>query len=364
MIRKISILIILLQLLTYQLLLAQSINRTYKSDPKVRKQFDYFDYSMDAYSMKLENSLLPSGNMTVYMSYWNDWKKTNSERVFQAVQRGLDLLKDSIDNPLDRHILTIALSPDAPEPLYRFKKIVPQTTDFVEINNEVLSVKHDMDSVIVIDYIYNVLTGRDSSLRPIIYTFAIKDLSMLDLGPEWKKGFDSLNVVRQKGLGWQNFRSRIMLVGGVGVGLAMNGTAYPALDGGLYFSTSTGTSWGESQYFGYGASFGYAGFNGNRGLYLFHGVELGAFSGSGLNEMTVQKLAWRVGVANIKTFKPRNGFVIPVDDKIHSAAYMGITFPLGRTISFTFDFASNFRFADNNHVGYFGGKMKFYFRLL
>lgn len=357
--RKASIIIILLQFFISQSLWAQSDNRTYKPDPKVHKQFDYFDFCICTYDLKLENALLPDGNMTVYMSYWNDWKKSNSERVFQAARKGLDLLKDSINDPLNQHVLTIALSPDATEPLYRFKKTEPETTDFVEINGEVMSVKHRMDSVIVADYIYNLPKGQDSSLRPVVYVFTVKDIATFELSPEWRAEFDSLNAIRKKGLGFKNFTSRLMLIGGAGIGIAMNGTAYPALDGGLYFNTSSGPMPGSSSYFGYGASVGYAGFNGNRGLYLFHGVDFGAFSGSGLDQMTVQKIGLRLGAANIKPFKndgKASGF--------RSAAYLGVTFPLGKTINFSFDFASNFRFTEGNHVGYFGGKLKFYFRVL
>ncbi|OJV52339.1 MAG: hypothetical protein BGO31_05785 [Bacteroidetes bacterium 43-16] len=362
MIKKTSILIILLQLFIHQLLLAQCCNEiTYKPDPKVHKQFDYFDFSTADRSKKLENSLLPDGNMTVYMSYWSDWEKSNHDRVFQAVQKGLSLLKDSITDPLSQYVITIALSPDAPEPLFRFKKRAPKTTDFVEINNEVLSVKHNMDSIIVADYTYNVPKSKGGSLYPVLYVFTLKDLSRLDLGPEWRQSFDSLNTIREKGLGWQNLRSRVMLFGGVGIGVAMNGTAYPALDGGLYLNAGHGGVVGTTNYIGYGGSVGYAGFNGNRGLYLFHGLEFGFLSGE---QMTAQKVAVRIGAAHIRTFKLRNGFVVPVNDTTRSAAYLGITIPVGRTVSFTFDFASNFRFTKDNHVGYFGGKVNFYFKLL
>lgn len=358
--KPISILIILLQLCIHQPLLAQCCdNITYKPDPKVRKQFDYFGFSLTDYPLKLENGLLPEGSMTVNMGYWSDWNKSNPERVFQAIQKGLYLLKDSINDPLNQHVLTIALSADGREPLYRFKKTPPETTDFVEINAEVLSVKHRMDSIVVADYFYKVLNGKDSSLHAVIYIFTIKDLSVFNLSPEWRADFDSLNAVRKKGLGFKNFTSRLMLIAGAGIGVAMNGTAYPALDGGLYYNMASGPLPGTSAYFGYGASLGYAGFNGNRGLYLFHGVDIGAFSGNGLDAMTVQKIGLRLGAANIKPFE-KNGTA----RDFRSAAYMGITFPLGKTINFSFDFASNFRFTEGNHVGYFGGKLKFYFRVL
>lgn len=358
--RKASILIILFQLFLLQSLWAQCCdNITYKPDPKVRKQFDYFNFSAANFPLKLENGLSPEGNLTVSMDYWSDWKKSDPDRVFRSIREGLDLLKDSITDPLSQHILTIALSPNAAEPLYRFKKTAPETTDFVQINGEVMSVKHRMDSVVVADYFYKVINSKDSSLHAVIYVFTMKDLGTFELSPEWRAEFDSLNTIRKKGLGFKNFTSRLMLIGGVGIGIAMNGTAYPALDGGLYYNTASGPIPGSSSYFGYGASLGYAGFNGDRGLYLFHGVDVGAFSGNGLDQMTVQKIGLRLGAANIKPFKHDGtacGF--------RSAAYLGITFPLSKTINFSFDFASNFRFTEGNHVGYFGGKLKFYFRVL
>lgn len=324
---------------------------------KIKKQFDYFNYGLKVRGPSFEVSLSEAGILNVSMGLWSDWDKSHPEKVWGVIENGLQLVQDSLNDPLSQRVFTIVLTPDSERPLYRFESKVPVGTDFMEVDSEWVIVKSQMDTIIVVEYFNTIVDSRDSILVPIIYKLSTKDLAQFSLSEEWKQKFKLEDIARRKKFEWRNFRSRAVFLAGVGVGASYNGNSFLSLDGGVYYLITRPIMSGVYPMLGYNASYALAGFNGKTGLYLFHGLDLGAFSGNGMEQLSIQKFGMQFGAAHIKHYE-----LDGTTDGYKSAAYFGLHVPLGKAVNLSLDFATNFRFTPNNHVGYFGGKVKFYMR--
>lgn len=335
------------------LFVCSSIPSIYAQETK-NITYDYFKTNSQSIPLK---KTTPNGTqMTIYLDMLQDWKKNDLPFVMEQIDKGLQLFKDSLYDATQTHVLEVAITPHQKNTFYRYTSYPNAATDVTIIDNEIVHVKHTVDTIRVYEHFLKT-NFEDTTTYKNVYEILSKNISETNsqtltsqitptLEKSWwanEKKYKFSNVISKFGVYF-------------GVGLASS-NVYPIAfhsDMGLVFATGRTTN-GFTPFVGYNMRYALTYIDDEYRGASFHLLEWGMMKSSKTPyHLAYNKYSVGIGIMNT-TASPewQNGF--------NNSTYMlgmVINFPIFNNLGVSVETGNNFK--KSNPSSFVGVSIKAY----